>query len=341
MKHLKIPHPSFTALHLIAGLVLLLSMGLRADYYNPCGIIAGENAYFMMSLKPDSYPDANIVWHQSGTGTVSFVNGNTGRSVIVRGVTPGDITLSVQIGDAVSARPRFEARVVEETVVDVSLWIMADGTNQACSVARALTMLNKAGEVWKQVGLKFRLCECAVTNCPGMMKISTNDSRYAQPGDLFSLHGYNAGRLDCYFVKEIYVDGMAVAGMGGQIGTIISVSGNELTLAHEFGHVYGLVDIYDENSTVVIRSTVSRETMPMDWNGGTGQRYYQSGTRLETLIRRLLMYGVQGEGADITKGDVFGCWKEKAYLSPTNVVETERCSLAPIGFFKKFDETGR
>ena len=340
MKHLKIPHPSFTALHLIAGLVLLLSMGLRADYYNPCGIIAGENAYFMMSLKPDSYPDANIVWHQSGTGTVSFVNGNTGRSVTVRGVTPGDITLSVQIGDAVSARPRFEARVVEETVVDVSLWIMADGTNQACSVARALTMLNKAGEVWKQVGLKFRLCECAVTNCPGMMKIveDSEDGRHAS--DVFSLHGYNSSRINCYIIGQIYNQESGVVGLGGPQGIIVTPASGDRGIAHEIGHVYRLTDIYDVVSSIVVSGDANQMHTPSDWNGGTGSRYYRYRQRQSDLVRRLLMMGAKDGGMDITKGDVYGFWYETENVGLTNSTSTLRCSLAPVGFFKRFDSMG-
>ena len=314
--------------------IVLVPVALFADYYNPCGIIVGKEAYFKMSVRPDDYPDANIVWLQSGTGTVSFVGGNTGRTVTVRGETTGDVTLSIQIGDARSARPRFEARVVDEYEVGVALWILTDGTNAPCSSGRALELLGKASEVWKQVGLKFRFCGLTVTNCPGMTRIVRDDKCGVHFSDVVSIGGFDPGTINCYFVESIYGDAEHTVGLGEGRGVVLTPKCGELGLAHEIGHVYGLADVYDGNATVDLAVPVRREMMPEDWNGGSGQRYYASGTKLPTLLERLLMYGEVGDGADITKGDVFGFWYD-GDASDTNRVE--HCSLAPVGFFKRFD----
>ena len=57
--------------------------------------------------------------------------------------------------------------------------------------------------------------------------------------------------------------------------------------------------------------------MPNDWNNGctgksnAGSRYYKYSTSMESIIKRMLMYGFVEEGScDITAGDVYGLWYE-------------------------------
>jgi len=317
------------------GFLLLMPVVLLADYFNPCGIVVGKEAYFKISIKPNDYPDAKIAWQQSGTGRLTFVGGNTGRMVTVRGVTPGDITLSIQIGDARSSRPHFKARVIDESEVGVALWILTDGTNVSCSSEMAQNMFDKAREVWKQVGLDLQFRGLTVTNCPGMLRIVKDGKIGVHFSDIIAIGGYDADVINCYFVKEIYENSDHIGGLGGGLGVVVTKESGDLGLAHEIGHVYGLTDIYAENETHTLDVPVLRQMMPDDWNGGSGQRYYAGGTKLSTLLKRLLMYGEAGDGADITKGDVFGYWYE-GNASDTNLVE--KCSLAPIGYFKHLDE---
>lgn len=99
---------------------------------NPCGVAIGRDAYFRIAVEPSDYPNSMIVWSvdDGSEGSVSFVGGNTGRSVKVRGVSPGDVTLKIQIGDCRSYPPTFTLRVVEPKTVRLSAWIVADRTGK-------------------------------------------------------------------------------------------------------------------------------------------------------------------------------------------------------------------
>ena len=66
-------------------------------------------------------------WMFSFGGSVTFVGGNTGREVCVQGGDPGSLELEVAFGDSTAMAPSFPLRVVEESVVKLSVWILSDG----------------------------------------------------------------------------------------------------------------------------------------------------------------------------------------------------------------------
>lgn len=319
---------------------LCLSTCAMADYLNPCGIIKGADAWFRVDFGRVSPPDSEIKWLQSGTGSVSFPDGEYGKTIRVRGAECGDVKLEVQIGDARSRRPCFHAKVVTNSVIDVSTWVISDGVTPAVSEERVSEMLAKANEVWKQVGIFFRNDGYQVTNRADMLDVG-----YTPTNGLPTIYDVAAlnpatDRIKVYFVNSIKnVNGSYnVNATTLRHGIVVSSTATITTLAHELGHALGLKDIYVSYQGIPQNAygLVEEAKMPDDWNGGTGQRYYKPGTGMESLIPKLIMYGGGGTSrADVTIGDVYGLWYSNRWNAATHRFERVwQTSLAPIGYFK-------
>ena len=66
------------------------------------------------------------------------------------------------------------------------------------------------------------------------------------------------------------------------------------------------------------------EFAPFDWNNGTGSRYYEFSITQETLIKRLLMYGVYHvDKRDMSLGSIYGF-----------TMYDNEAGLVDVGFFR-------
>ena len=213
-----------------------------------------------------------------------------------------------------------------------------------------LTM--SGNDIYRQVCVSFYLDSVIVTNIPAAYNLlydsTTNDVWHF---DRLVDIGRDTGGIECYFINEFVMDDGSAgpAGACNAGGIVLEGHSSVLVLAHEIGHAFGLKDIYvsnaesesnlPPNSEINVRGLKMRENFSgHDWNGGCrghgdgGERYYATGTRLEDVIRRLLMYGVEQDqlstGQDIVHGSVHGVW----YIGSENAKEWN-CGDAPVGFF--------
>ena len=296
---------------------------MRRLTVNPCGVAVGRDAYFRIAVEPSDYPDSQIVWSvdEGFAGSVSFIGGNTGRAVTVRGVSTGDVTLKVQIGDCRSRPPTFTLRVVEPKTVRLSAWIVADRVGRTpFTVAQVQNMVTEAEDIFSQVGVTFDIGDrISVTNIAEafdvLLENGTDDAW--DFNRLVATHS-GTGGLECYFVNSIMTDDPDFETVGGHnsSGIVISASGVALSLAHEIGHSFGMHDIYRNARNGLIFHGLSKRSWNMsDWNGGcdghgnAGARYYPSGTFQHQLIQRMLMDGMKADvavGRDITYGAIRG-----------------------------------
>ena len=126
--------------------------------------------------------------------------------------------------------------------------------------------------------------------------------------------------IEVYFVGDILNFDAAAAWL--ETGIVVGKSSNRFTLAHEFGHAFGWVDIFHERKgrnaqgrevmfTLSERTNVVNEAYfsshPWDWGEESGRGFYGRSDTLAATIDRLLMHGRVSEWpGDIPDGRVFG-----------------------------------
>ena len=317
---------------------------------NPSGVAVGREAYFRVDVAPASFPDSEIVWVKSPG--LDFVGPGKGRSVTVRGVSAGDATLSVKVGDCLSSVPKFRVHVVENATVDMRVWIIENGPLHSRPIQpdAVRQMVKDVNDIYAQVGVTLNLVEpIVVTNIPAAYDVfystPSNSTDVWTYWDVVDLHSDTQG-LECYFVNS-FSDSADTLAANSSWGLIATREADAITLAHEIGHAFGMHDIYVDNNQarsageprMSLRSSdyASADRMPIDWNGGccgegaSGARYYRAGTRMSDIVPRMLMHGVHAKSAshtDITSGFVYGVH----YTNTTGSVRFWDKGNVPVGF---------
>ena len=299
---------------------------MKSLVLNPCGVGVDREAYFKIDVAPADFPDDRIVWSASGDGEVQFRSGRKkGRRIGIFGTTPGDVKLDIAIGDAVSSHPTFDLRVVTNSVVQLSAWIICDKDESTpFTFERLRQMVKMANDVYSQIGMMFDLGDrIIVTNIPAAYNIQEEVMTNGMWNvEMLTSSFPSCGGLKCFFVNDIVNDltddKTAIIGMNTQCGLVVSSSAHLSTLAHEIGHAIGMRDVYVAPDGGLEMTDVTRSSYsPNDWNGGNfcnehgASRYYPYGFRHSSIIRRMLMNGLHetdnaAAGADITFGSIQG-----------------------------------
>ena len=299
---------------------------------NPCGVGIGRDAYFRIEVSPADYPDENIVWSCEPAGIAEVLGDGTGRAVTVRGLSEGEATISIQIGDCLSHPPTFPLHVVPIATVNLRAWIIARGTQQARTVDSVRKMVKDANDVYAQVGVTLNLIEpIVITNIPDAYDALFDQSDV--PSSMWTFEDIvdiasGTGGLECYFINS-FVDTSSTKAAHNGHGIVVTSRATQCTLAHEIGHAIGMHDIYETNAdqkeendpllALLDNEKASFDHLKGDWNGGCdgsgsgGVRYYRSGTSMKELVGRMLMLGEVPEvdvRRDITAGCVYGVYYE-------------------------------
>ena len=319
----------------------------RTLVLNPCGVGVGRDAYFSVEVNPAAYPDSKITWSQRAddAGHVDFTGpcGCTGRTVRVRGVTPGKVSLEVSVGGCPSDKPTFPLHVVTNRVRHISVWIAADdkGENLVRTEADVRAMLPTVNDVFAQIGMAFVIDSVNVLRDKKSSSIyyyedSTNGVSVAdREGWTFHelLGSVNGSDIKCIFVERFADsdDTFAATVRGG--GIVMTSAANALTLAHELGHELGAHDIYRlKGGLDVIGELFCYNHAIDDWSNGCimgGSGYYRRGITCDEIISRLLMFGHGSDspsrGRDMTIGGVYGVY----------ILQGEQCTKgnASVGFW--------
>ena len=226
---------------------------------NPCGIARGSTAVFSVDVLPEDYPNELISWSSHGEGAISFASSPTGRTVRVTGVSSGNVYLSVQFGDSKSEPPQFEVNVVDPITVKLRAWVIGNGNSWPKTESQIRSMVSQANDIYAQVGVTIDLVEPIVmTNIPAAYNVDLGDdlAEYWSCERLCNL-AINTDGLECYFVNEIIKDDMEEStniwtmGVNGSHGMVLTKHANGTALAHEIGHVFGLSDIYKDNTAYI------------------------------------------------------------------------------------------
>ena len=240
------------------------------------------------------------------------------------GTVEGGATLRVRLRDGNSGVPSFSLLVVPVHLIGIHAMIIRRGASEPTDIDKIDMMIKTANDIYAQVGMRFYIASISTTNLPSAYNIApsavTNDIgdvwRHRQ---LASLMPGVAG-IKCYFVNRIVDENgrnKPTTGLTSELGMAITSISTPYTLSHEIGHLCGADDIYDcgGNPTTPLPGWVSHENCSEDWNGGCNghgmpaARYYPTGMRMNAIVKRLLMDGVENVdeiGRDITIGNVHG-----------------------------------
>ncbi len=278
---------------------------------NPSGIIVGTNACFALEFGRVHPPVSEIKWSVVN-GIANFVDGNDeGERVRISSNVSGQrVTLRAQIGKCRSRPPEISACVVEPLSVKLTVWIVGndDGSHYATDELSIYEHVAGVNKIYEQIGVCFYVDCIGYTNREEWLDIATsNGCNLALRGGLVNL-SKNTGGLELYYVDK--VSPRAIANHD-DYGIVLSTNATAISVAHEIGHAFGCDDIFPvqkANPQVHIPDRrVCIDNEPLDWNNGTGCRYYSRNDDQEAIIRRLLMYGSRHSAkCDLSSGSVYG-----------------------------------
>ena len=282
---------------------------------NPCCAIIGVPTPMKVQVLPSNFPDGGIKWKVvSGTGT--FTNGGTGRSVsfTAAGLEDSEATLQVDVGDCPGRAPQFTLR--ETTMHEVKIYpcvIHLEDSEQVSPIDQPYldSLLAEVNTIYRQTGMHFTY-GAQILNVTNTMWARFGLSNLRTAGIIRNIMSGTDG-LEVYFIPGEFSETVKVPKKMGEWaprGIILRNSANAKTFAHEIGHACGLYDIYIDHNDVVpsfLLESVRCEWMNDDWSNGTGCRFYDPFLRQRDLVQRLLMYGNVNESkSDIPRGLVHG-----------------------------------
>jgi hypothetical protein len=243
------------------------------------------------------------------------VGGDTGSKVYVTSDIPNQIVkLRVQVGDCVSRPIEFTAFAVEPLSVKTTVWIVGnkDGTYFAQTENEVRSMIEEANRIYEQIGVSFYIDSISYTNRRELLDLSISQNnvevcdlqRRRQLVDMAK----NTNGFELYFINRI---SEIAAANSDRYGIVLSTNATARGLAHEFGHAFGCADIYhvkvSDRKTWISNDAACEASAKLDWNNGSGCRYYKSDVRQSNVICTLLMCGFQfPDSLDIGAGFIHG-----------------------------------
>lgn len=217
--------------------------------------------------------------------------------------------------------------------IPVRAFVCSSNGVYAATAESIRSRIEYASQIFSQVGIVFDLV--SISNDVGqasdwtMSEFDMSTNSNGQVRKVLSrqsrnlMNTYTCGDcLELYFVGKI-INGRARA-FSTELGIIISQSASKHIVAHEIGHRFELKDCYDVRvimsngvrTTVKIKGyddPVTRESFAgnLDWGPETGRGFYDRSDTRSAIMRRLLMYGYDGQnGVDIPDGAVISLRKD-------------------------------
>jgi hypothetical protein len=189
-------------------------------------------------------------------------------------------------------------------------------------------MMSEVNRIYEQIGVSFYIDSISSTNKDDWMDIS-NPMNNISVSDLVKRRqlvnlSKNTGGLELYFVDKI---SDRAAADSDAYGIVLSSKATAKGLAHELGHAFGCSDVYhvkkSDRQTPIQDNELKQSLVQLDWNNGTGCRYYPSNATQSNVICSLLMCGYQfSKALDLSAGSIHG------------YTQNDQEGLVDVGFFR-------
>ena len=279
---------------------------------NPCSVVAGgRHALYEVNVEPSDYPANRITW-SCNDSDLKIVDGNPGTSVCVKcpqisnGANMG--VLSVRFGDCPSVSPACQVAKTPVRELTLSVYQCMRSPLPVCPISPQ--MLDELNDIYSQIGIRFSVVSRGAILDKKAFSVSSDNSPAAWMIEDYCSNddGIRVFVADNVVGSNAFTDrlfGAVFVGYGFAVQT----------LAHEIGHYLGADDVYvssheidDQLSLVAVTGNFDANDMSdIDWNNGSGQRFYKNGERLSDAIERLLMYGFYSDASlDIPHSEISG-----------------------------------
>ena len=278
---------------------------------NPSRLVYGTNAYFKVGVKGD-YPGSDVNWSCSGPVMLSATNGFMVAATPT--ATNGIVTLEAKFGNDARHHPRFVLPIVRPRNYELQLVYVK---NQEGRTPKGVSSLNRklkvANDIFSQVGISFSFADTpiALTNAQYAVlrereHVASENGKTPRPKlsqqaeSLFALAS-SPGRLRIFVVHKIIdSEGPAFSSQWYK-ALVVTEQGSDIVLAHELGHLLGLLDIYTVKEMDVGEYPIPEysshpyDEMFMDrsrdWGEEAGRLFYGDSDSCSSIIEKLLMYG--------------------------------------------------
>lgn len=281
-------------------------------------------------------PNGNIVWSNSNNTVLSFVGGNTGTNITVKGNAKGETKLTANLKGFIGKQPEFNVKVTDLEETDAWVFIVGDGSKYAATPSHVTNVFNATNQRVSQFGTKLRIAGIIYTNNPAWFDIADSNVAHTNMGTV----AIPTNSLRVFFVDKI--DGGDTLGFNGDYSMAVSATTDiaklATILAHEVGHACGLNDIYPwyedigngiPFTDIFDAGVVRKDRMEDEKDWGAG--YYQHDLLHTNLLTRLLMHGYYHENMNhVPHGSVYGIHYEWVRIGTTWVKQVHK-SNAKIG----------
>jgi hypothetical protein len=189
-------------------------------------------------------------------------------------------------------------------------------------------MMTEVNKIYEQIGVSFYIDSISYTNKGEWLEVRRWDgNKYVK--DLVKRRelvdvSKNTDGLELDFVDKT---SDRAAADSDAYGIVLSSKATAKGLAHELGHAFGCSDIYhvkkSDRRTPIQDNELKQALVQLDWNNGTGCRYYPSNATQSNVICSLLMCGYQfSKALDLSAGSIHG------------YTQNDQEGLVDVGFFR-------
>ena len=311
---------------------------------NPSRLTFGTNAWVEVSARGDFTPD-EVQWAIT-TNNCRYL-GRRGYMLNIEPTVTSGVAVVTAKFNSDQHQPMFTMPIVMPRTIPIRAFIVTDGQKRPCASAGWVRQqIAEANQIFEQVGIRFNLI--SISNNVGRAgdyNLKEYDivaggatNRMTISSQARALLDTYTGRdcIEVYYVKKI-LNNNANA-FTTEWGIVMSSAGSSYILAHELGHALGAKDCYAQTelstpvtewfSRIIVNKTFFA-SRSRDWGTAEGRGFYARSELYGSIMRKMLMYGVDGNHqADIPDGSVFSLKKRASsqtdrFYSPVGALSFE------------------